>query len=191
MKNKNTSSKFVWANFLWVCLFSLSYFLFSSFIFSFSFFFLFFKFICFYFWGVCFYMLEGCSLQHTMNTWPIPRDYSELVITTCKAFVKSYENCSNFEFKSSLICINDAFLSLTTYLPWIKSRTRSVQIVDLGLRTYWKSLHEVSMSKTRLMLAQRAESRARKMQMRIIYDVVENFEHAQNILTARQQARKV
>ena len=28
------------------------------------------------------------------------------------------------------------------------------------------------------------------MQMRITYDVVENFEHAQKILAARQQARK-
>ena len=37
------------------------------------------------------------------------------------------------------------------------------------------------MSKTRLTLAQRAESRARKLQMRITYDVVENFEHAQNV----------
>ena len=46
------------------------------------------------------------------------------------------------------------------------------------------------MSKT-LTLAQRAESRARKMQMRITYDVVEIFEHAQNFLAARQQARKV
>ena len=35
------------------------------------------------------------------------------------------------------------------------------------------------MSKTRLTLAQHAESRARKVHMRITYDVVENFEHAQ------------
>ena len=48
------------------------------------------------------------------------------------------------------------------------------------------------MSKTRLKLAQHAISRAHKqIKMRITYDVVENFEHAQKLLAGRQQVRMV